>query len=252
MSQDSQTVLHPLKATIVSSPANQARPVHNALLASLPQIDAHAILARACVVELSAGELLHHASVPLDGMYFPTTTLVSLRYDLAEGVGGELALVGDEGFIGGAMFIASPWSPNRAVVHSSGWAYAVSGDAIAAQLGVGTSVPARVNTYAQVLLAKMAATALCNVDHSAKQRLSRWLLLQFDRVGSVEFCVSLPAMAAAVGLHVANVAFSLSRLRSAGIVQFSRDHISLRDRQGLHEQSCACYRAIKALSDVAI
>ena len=222
--------------------------VHPALLASLPQTECDSILTRALPVPLSAGNLLYDACAPLERMYFPATSVVSLPYDRGDGRSAELALVGDEGLVTSASFAPGPTAPRRAVVITSGWACVVCGDAVAAQLGVGLSVPELVRLNNRTLLAQMTQSVLCNASHTEAQRLSRWLLLQFDRIGSDELGVTAQVLACAVGLHPASLGFSLGMLRASGAVHFARDYVSLRDRHALHDQSCRCYRVIKRLA----
>jgi len=223
----------------------------NTLLASLDEGACHRLLARASPVELSAGDLLYDACIPLERMYFPATSVVSLQYDLAGGSSAELAAVGDEGLVASALFDAGPTTPSRAVVMSAGWAYVVSGDPVAAQLGVGCSIPVQLSSYTHVLLGQMAQAALCNADHTEEQRLSRWLLMRFDRNGSDELDVTQQALAHAVWLGFASALFVLAKLRRAGVVHFGRDHLSLRDREALNEHSCSCYQAIKRLGSLS-
>ena len=74
-------------------------------------------------VYLPLGKVLCVPGARLGAVYFPTTALVSLQYGLANGTCAELAVVGNEGIIGIAVFMGGETSPARAIVDRSGYAY---------------------------------------------------------------------------------------------------------------------------------
>lgn len=53
-------------------------------------------------------------------IYFPTDSIVSLLYVLKDGASAEIAVVGDDGAIGVALFMGGETTTNRAIVQSAG------------------------------------------------------------------------------------------------------------------------------------
>ncbi len=60
-------------------------------------------------------------------MYFPTSAIVSLSYVMVDGNPAEIAVIGNEGVVGVAVFLADASTPSRAVVQHAGWAYSLTG-----------------------------------------------------------------------------------------------------------------------------
>ena len=56
-------------------------------------------------------------------MYFPTTAIVSLMFVMEYGASAEIAVVGNEGFLGVPLFMGGETTPSRAVVQSAGYGY---------------------------------------------------------------------------------------------------------------------------------
>ena len=56
-------------------------------------------------------------------VYFPTSSIVSLLYVLADGASAEIAVTGNEGLVGISLFMGGETTPSRAVVQSAGHGY---------------------------------------------------------------------------------------------------------------------------------
>ena len=61
---------------------------------------------------------MYESGDTLRRIYFPTDSSVSLLYVLANGASAEIAVVGNEGAIGVALFMESETTTNRAIVQS--------------------------------------------------------------------------------------------------------------------------------------
>jgi CRP-like cAMP-binding protein len=69
------------------------------------------------------GEVLYESGDKLCYAYFPTTCIVLLLYIMENGASTEVAVVGNEGMIGVAIFMNGGTMPNQAVIVSGGFAY---------------------------------------------------------------------------------------------------------------------------------
>lgn len=54
---------------------------------------------------MPAGEILYDSGTQLQHAYFPTTAIVSLMYDMENGVSAEIAKIGNEGMLGVALIM---------------------------------------------------------------------------------------------------------------------------------------------------
>jgi CRP-like cAMP-binding protein len=99
--------------------------------------------------------------------------------------------------------------------------------------------------YSHSLLAQLAQTAVCNRLHSVEQRLCRWLLECGDRVNGNEIQMTQENIANMLGVRREGVTVAAGRLQEAGLIQYSRGHIHILDRQGLEAIGCECYRVVE-------
>src|ERR1039457_7315365 len=109
-------VLRVLDSTPEISPDN------NHLLAALPAGDFQRLLPHLRLVPLLLGGVLYESGIVLRHVYFPADSIVSLLYVMADGASAEIAVVGNEGLIGGSLFMGGETTPSRAVVQSAGHA----------------------------------------------------------------------------------------------------------------------------------
>src|ERR1041385_580177 len=95
------------------------QPTHNRLLAALPPADLGRIAPHLELVKMPLGQALYESGGRLDHVYFPTNSIVSLLYVLEDGASAEIAVVGNEGIIGIALFMGGETTPSRAIVQSA-------------------------------------------------------------------------------------------------------------------------------------
>src|ERR1700682_3426717 len=106
----------------IAAPGLQS-PHQNHLLDALPRSDYERLASHLELVPLKLGEVLYEPGVKLRYVYFPTTSIVSLLYVMADGASAEIAIVGNEGILGISLFMGGDTTPSRAVVQSAGYGY---------------------------------------------------------------------------------------------------------------------------------
>jgi hypothetical protein len=97
-------------------------PRANHLLGALPPDLSERLRPHLELVPMPLGEALYESGGQLNHVYFPTTAIVSLLYVMENGASAEIAIVGNEGVVGIALFLEGETMPNRAVVQSAGHA----------------------------------------------------------------------------------------------------------------------------------
>jgi len=222
---------------------NSARQNH--LLAALPDIEYERVVDELEVISLALGEVLYESGSQLGHVYFPTTSIVSLLYVMEDGSSAEIAVVGNEGIIGVALFMGGETTPSRAVVQSAGFAYRLKGQLLKREFSRSASMQNLLLRYTQALLTQMAQTAVCNRHHSVDQQLCRWLLLSLDRLPSNELTMTQELIANMLGVRREGVTEAAGKLQDAGLIHYSRGRITVVDRPGLEGQACECYRVVK-------
>ena len=176
---------------------------------------------------------------------FPTTSIVSLLYVMEDGSSAEIAVVGNEGILGIALFMGGETTPSRAVVQSAGHGYRLRAELLKQEFSRGGPVMRLLLRYTQALITQMAQTAVCNRHHSVDQQLCRWLLLSLDRLSSHELTMTQELIANMLGVRREGVTDAAGKLQRAGIIRYSRGHITVLDRQRLEQQVCECYQVVQ-------
>ena len=99
--------------------------------------------------------------------------------------------------------------------------------------------------YTQALITQMSQTAVCNRHHSLDQQLCRWLLLSLDRLQASELVMTQELIANMLGVRREGVTEAAGKLQAAGLINYSRGHITVLDRPRLEVQACECYQVVK-------
>lgn len=217
----------------------------NHLLAALPAHEAERLYPHLEQVMMPLGKVLYESGNHLQHVYFPTTAIVSLLYIMNDGASAEIAVVGKEGIIGVALFMGGDTMPNRAVVQSAGDAYRLPGKLLKQEFHRSGTLQQILLRYTQALLTQMAQTAVCNRHHSVDQQLCRWLLLSLDRLPSNELTMTQELIANMLGVRREGVTEAAGKLQRAGLIHYSRGHITVLDRAGLEARVCECYQVVK-------
>jgi CRP-like cAMP-binding protein len=216
----------------------------NKLLAALPDGESDGWLDGLSFVEMPLGQVLYESGDAQTHVYFPTTSIVSLLYVMANGSSAEIAVVGNEGVVGVSLLMGGESTPSRAVVQSAGHGYRLSAWAIK-EAFKRPAVHALLLRYTQALITQMAQTAVCNRHHTLDQQLCRWLLLSLDRLKGASLQMTQELIANMLGVRRAGVSDAALKLQRAGLVKYSRGQINVVDRKGLEERTCECYRVVK-------
>ncbi|HVP19120.1 MAG TPA: Crp/Fnr family transcriptional regulator [Spirochaetia bacterium] len=222
--------------------ANQKQ---NHLLAVLPGPESERLVPSLELVLLPLGQALYESGDRLNHVYFPTTAIVSLLYELENGASAEIAVVGNEGIVGIALFMGGDTMPNRAVVQSEGYAYRLHGQLLKQEFNRAGALQHLLLRYTLALLTQMAQTAVCNRHHTVDQQLCRWLLLSLDRLPANELSMTQELIANMLGVRREGVTEAARKLQDAGLIHYSRGRITVMDRPGLEARVCECYDVVR-------
>ncbi len=217
----------------------------NHLLDVLPEAVRERLFPALESVNLALGKALYESGDRMNVVYFPTTAIVSLLYVMENGASAEIAVVGNEGIVGIALFMGGETMPNRAVVQSEGQAYKLNGQLLKQEFNRAGALQHLLLRYTLAMLTQMAQTAVCNRHHSIDQQLCRWLLLSLDRLPANQLDMTQELIANMLGVRREGVTEAASKLQNAGLIQYSRGHITVIDRPGLEARVCECYEVVR-------
>ncbi|MDQ6671274.1 MAG: Crp/Fnr family transcriptional regulator [Chloroflexota bacterium] len=219
-------------------------PRTNHLLAALPEPEWTRWKPQLALVDMPLGQVLYESGGTLSHVYFPTTAIVSLLYVMENGASAEIAVVGNEGIVGISLFMGGESTPSRAVVKSAGQGYRLKAEAIKDEFNRAPVLHLLLR-YTQALITQIAQTAVCNRHHSLDQQLCRWLLLSMDRLQGNELTMTQELIANMLGVRREGVTEGALKLQKAGLIRYSRGHVTVLDRPGLEQRTCECYTVVK-------
>ena len=223
----------------------RADPLRNHLLAALPEEARARLFPQLELVPLALGEVLYESGNRLRHVYFPTDSIVSLLYVTLDGSSAEIAVVGNEGVIGVALFMGGETTPSRAIVQSADQSYRLKGQLLKDEFARSEEMQHLLLRYTQALLTQMAQTAVCNRLHSVDQQLCRWLLLSLDRLSGNTIAMTQELIANMLGVRREGVTEAAGKLQVAGLVHYRRGHITVLNRPRLEARACECYSVVK-------
>ena len=224
-------------------------PKQSHLLHALPPAVYDRLLPGLELVALPLGQAIYESGKEQEYVYFPSASIVSLLYVMEDGSSAEIAVVGNEGIVGIALFMGGETTPSRAVVQSAGHAYRLKASLLKKEFERGGPLQYLLLRYTQALITQMAQTAVCNRHHSVEQQLCRWLLLSLDRLPSNELVMTQELIANMLGVRREGVTEAAGNLQAAGLIQYSRGKITVLDRPKLEARVCECYSVVKRETD---
>lgn len=224
-------------------------PEQNHLIAALPAADYERLLPHLELIPLPLGLAVYESGRDQGYVYFPTNSIVSMLYVMEDGSSAEIAVVGNDGLVGIALFMGGETTSSRAVVQSAGFAYRLKAIYLKQEFERGGELQHLLLRSTQALITQMAQTAVCNRHHSLEQQLCRWLLLSLDRLSSNELKMTQELIANMLGVRREGVTEAAGHLQKDGLIQYSRGHIIVLDRPALEARVCECYAVVKREMD---
>jgi CRP-like cAMP-binding protein len=221
----------------------------NALLAALPSAERARFSDHLELVPLALGQVLYESGQTMSHAYFPTDCVISLLYVMKNGESAEIAIVGNEGMIGIALFMGGDSTMSRAVVQNSGHAYRLKAQVLKDEFHRGNALARSLLMFGSALITQMVQTAACNRHHSVDQQLCRWMLLSLDRLPTGQIRMTAKLIGNMLGLGTADVIIATDILCKAGLIHYDEGEITVLDRPAVERRSCECYGVVKQESD---
>jgi CRP-like cAMP-binding protein len=229
--------------------ADCGQPRENRLLAALPLPERQQVIDATTRVTLNVRTVLFEPGGAVDAVYFPTDGVISLVTPLHTGAIVEVATIGNEGVVGVPVVQPLTSFAVRAITQVAGHGLRMATSVFSEWVANSRPFQTLIDRYTQALFGQIAQAAACNRLHSSEERLSRWLLMSRDRVGSDRFTITQEFLAQMLGARRSTVSVSAGILQRAGLIRYARGHVTIVDGDGLEAVSCECYAVIKAELD---
>lgn len=240
---DTGRIFSPTRNPMSRIPQEVSGPDRNLIVRSLPEAGTTGFREIMTPVTLRFGDVLYDAHEEQKHVFFPTEGVVSMLYLMENGASAEIALVGRDGMVGLASALGGGYSTSRAMVQVSGFAYRAPAKAVN-RLMAADSARNILLRYAQVVMAQMSQTAVCNRHHSVVQQLCRWILHSLDLVDGNEIQMTQQLMAEMLGVRREGVSLVASGLRAEGLIDYTRGTVRVLDRAAMEVRVCECYAVV--------
>jgi CRP-like cAMP-binding protein len=191
-------------------------------------------------VVFQTGEEVRDVIFPHEG------TVVSLIRGSLDGGEVEVGLVGCHGYTEVHSVLGATAHRTEGVIQAKGKVSRVSVDRVREVIGSDARCRALLLSYVSVHLDQVTQNAVCNGLHNIEQRLSKWLLLMRDRVGSDTLNLTHEFLAQMLGIRRSGVTTAVGMLSEYGLIEHARNRIVLLKRPAIEERACGCYREIRA------
>jgi CRP-like cAMP-binding protein len=221
----------------------------NFLLAGLPAPERERLTHAIELVPLELGQVLYESGETMTHAYFPTDCVVSILYVMQNGKSAEIAIIGNEGMVGIALFMGGGSTMSRAIVQNAGQAFRLKAQVLRDEFDRGNALTRSLLMFSSALITQMVQTAACNRHHTVDQQLCRWMLLSLDRLPTGQIHMTERLIGNMLGLDTEQVSTATGALSRAGLIRYDDGDITVLDRAGVELRSCECYSVVKKESD---
>jgi CRP-like cAMP-binding protein len=176
-------------------------------------------------------------------IYFPTGAVISFLGDTTGGGSIEVWSVGHEGVAGIAGLLGHS-TPFPGVALVPGTAIRGKASVLRKHFEQSAAFHKAVLGYLQYLMTQVSYLGICNNSHPLDQRLSRWLLVMGERVGTSVLHFTQDSIAGVLGTRRATISVAAAKLQADGLISYTPGAITIRSRRGLQKVACGCYKVI--------
>ncbi len=219
------------------------QPYRNRVLAALPKAEINRLKPHLSFVTLEQEETL------LDGKaghaYFVEQGIASVVVTVNNGNTVEVGIIGIDGVVGLPILLGTGTAPGRTFVQIAGTAFRIRADILKEEFERPGELRNHLQRYMQGYMVQTAQTAACNRLHNIEERLARWLSACRDRTESDQLHLTHDFLGQMLGAPRTTVTLAAGLLHRAGLIDYSRGVVTVKDRPALEEAACECYRIVR-------
>jgi CRP-like cAMP-binding protein len=224
----------------MNSPPGQYK---NRVLAALPKAEIDRLAPHLSPVDLKVRTIL------LDGntshAYFMEEGLASVVLTLANGATVEVGVIGIDGVVGIPILLGADGMPGETFIQVEGSAYRIDAQRLRSEFERTGQLRSHLQKYMLANLIQSAQNAACNRLHTISERLARWLLTCHDRIQSDHMPLTHEFLGQMLGAPRTTVTLAAGMLHEAGLIDYTRGHVTIKNREGLEHVACECYGTVR-------
>jgi len=227
----------------------EGKSVSNRVLLSTPANEYQLMRPYLEYIDLPSHRSLHEPTQSIEFVYFLNRGMVSQVVVTKDGRTVEVGVVGNEGYVGAGLAVGLSRSSVREVVQIAGDGFQMRGNELGPILRSAPQLQMILGRHTGLQGMQVAQTAACNRLHDIQQRLSRWLLMTQDRVGSGALPITHDFIATMMGTDRSTVSVAASALQKKRIIEYVRGAVNITNRRELEKSACECYTVIQQFED---
>lgn len=200
-------------------------------------------------VQLKLRQNLEVPGKAIRHIFFVEEGIGSMTTIFRDGFEVEVGMFGYESAVGISSLMGTKHSLNRVFMQLAGHGFSTSCKTAKEEFERHGDFHDLALRYVQAQLTQANQSAACNVHHSHEQRLARWILICSDRAKEDVLRLSQEFLADMLGSARPTVTITARKLKTKGLIIYTRGVIHILDREGLKKESCECYQVVKSHLD---
>ena len=220
-----------------------ARQYKNRVLAALPKADIDRLTPHLSLVALKTRTQLLDGRA--DYAYFLEEGLASVVLTLADGATVEVGVIGIDGVVGVSILMGAGTMPGQTFIQVAGSGYRIDAAVLKDEFERPGQLRSYLQKYIVAHLAQSSQGAACNRLHSISERLSRWILTCHDRIQSDRMPLTHEFLGQMLGAPRTTVTLAAGMLHQSGLIDYTRGHVTITNRDGLEDVACECYPTVR-------
>jgi CRP-like cAMP-binding protein len=224
----------------MNPPAKQYK---NRVLAALPKAELNRLRPHLSPVNLKLRTQLLDGRA--DYAYFLEDGLASVVLTLAGGATVEVGVIGIDGVVGLPILLGAETMPGETFIQVEGSGFRIDAKRLKNEFERSGQLRSHLQKYILANLVQSAQNAACNRLHTISERLARWILTCHDRVQSDRMPLTHEFLGQMLGAPRTTVTLAAGTLHQAGLIDYSRGHVTIKNRQKLERVACECYRTVR-------
>lgn len=229
----------------LSSPRTSPQASRNPLVQALVRDAPQDVLRALELVAVTKGEVVHDNRLRNGHVWMPLTCILSSRAALPDGASVEIALHGEEGFIGIWPTVGEPRFGKyhaHSIALRDGLAWRMPVPVFREALERSDTVRAAFVVFQTMVGSEMLGRAICYRHHRIDRQLARWLLLYRERANSDDLSCTHQCLADILGVRREGITEALGMLERSGAMGLRRGGLRIVDAAELAANACGCYR----------
>ncbi len=219
--------------------------IGNLILRGLPRAESLQFFSSLEFVRLRLHQVLHEPGDAIKSGYFMNDGMCSVLTVQPDGESVEVGLIGKEGFVGLPVIFGFKTSALRIITQGDGSAYRIDAALLRGFLPECPALERQLQRYSMILGIQSTQLAACNRLHDVEERLARWLLMSFDRIGTRTLPLTQEFLAQMLGTRRSTVSVAASILQKAGMISYTRGNVTILNKAKLEAAACDCYEIIQ-------